>query len=159
MDAVWKNTKARSGSLLVLLALADFSNDQGIAFPSIPTLARKARLSPRQVKRAIDQLHRLGELIVYKKKGPNGVNRYIIIPGDNLSPGIEETGLKVTYVTSGGDILGTKVVTPTSPNPSNPSGNLGGEVIRQNVGLGPISETVLEIIKKYEKAGLLEGSC
>ena len=67
------------------LAIADFSNDHGIAFPAISTLAKKARLSPRQVKRAIDHLNRLGELAVYKKKGPSGVNIYRILLGDDVS--------------------------------------------------------------------------
>ena len=115
MTAVWQHSTARSGDLLVALAIADFSNDEGIAFPAIPTLAKKARLSPRQVKRALKELQRLGELAILKNRGPHGVNRYKLLPGDvlsrdNLSP--------VTSATGGGDILGKQGVTPMSPNPS-----------------------------------------
>ena len=128
MTDVWKFSKAKSGDLLVLLALADFSNDEGLSYPAIPTLGRKARLSPRQVKRAIDHLNRLGELAVYKKKGPNGVNLYRIILDDKMSP---LPDLKVTPVTVQSDILGKKVVTPMSPNPSEESvKNLGEEVVK-----------------------------
>lgn len=156
MDAVWKLSRAKSGDLLVALAIADFSNDQGLAFPAIKTLAQKARLSPRQVKRAIDRLHRLGELTIYKKKGPNGVNRYRIILGDKLSP---KHTVKVTSTTGQSDILGKKVVTPMSPNPSEePLENLGEDFATQSGELRPISEAVLKIMNKYVKAGLLKES-
>lgn len=151
MSAVWQHSKAKSGDLLVQLAIADFSNDEGFAFPSIPTLGRKARLSTRQVKRALDRLQRFGELIIYKNKGPNGVNRYRILLGDKLSP---EHTVKVTSVTGGGDILGKKVVTPMSPNPSKkPLKNLGEEVAAQNGKVRPMSETVLGLMEKFKNAG------
>ena len=152
MSAVWQHSKAKSGDLLVALAIADYSNDEGFAFPAIQTLAKKARLSPRQVKRAIDRLCRRGELTVFKKTGPHGVNRYRILLGDKLSPA---KGLKVTFKTPDGDILGTEVVTPMSPNPSEePLKNLGEEVATQNENLRPISEVVLSVMKKYQSAGL-----
>jgi len=142
MSTVWLHSKSRSGDLLVLLALADFLNDEGLAWPSIPTLGKKARLSPRQVKRALDRLQRLGELIVLRKQGPHGVNFYRIILGDNLSPPSNVLWTTTTadgdilgkdgdtHVTHGdilgkdgdthvthGDILGKEVVTWASPNP------------------------------------------
>ena len=97
------------------LAIADFSNDEGFAFPAIPTLAKKARLSPRQVMRAITRLKHLGELLVLKNKGPHGVNLYRVLLSDNLSPGQIVT---VTPVTGGSDIHVTDWVTPMSPNQS-----------------------------------------
>lgn len=115
MSAVWQHSKAKSGDLLVALAIADFSNDKGLAFPAIPTLARKARLSPRQVKRAIDRLQGLGELVVLKNKGPHAVNLYRIVLGDKLSLGQD---VMVTSATVGGDICDQQGVTPMSPNPS-----------------------------------------
>ena len=156
MDAVWKHSRAKSGDLIVALAIADFSNDQGIAYPAIPTMAEKARLSPRQVKRAIDHLNRLGELAVYKKKGPNGVNLYRIILDDKMSP---LPDLKVTPVTVQSDILGKKVVTPMTPNPSEePSWNLGEDFATYGRELSPISDAVIKVMNKYVKAGLLNGS-
>jgi hypothetical protein len=115
MTAVWQHSKARSGDLLVALAIADFSNDDGLAFPAIPTLAKKARLSPRQVKRALQELQRLGELDIHKNRGPHGANRYRLLPGDNMS---RDNLSPVTFATGGGDILGKQGVTPMSPNPS-----------------------------------------
>src|SRR4029078_780385 len=75
MTAVWQHSQARSGDLLVALAIADFSNDEGLAVPPIQTLAKKARLSPRQVKRALQELQRLRELDIFKNRGPQGGNR------------------------------------------------------------------------------------
>lgn len=50
MTAVWdKGTRYAEGSLLVLLAMADWANDDGRCFPSMPELAAKSRLTERQV--------------------------------------------------------------------------------------------------------------
>lgn len=152
MTAVWQHSQARSGDLLVQLALADFSNDEGFAFPAIPTLGRKARLSPRQVKRALDRLQRLGELTVFKKQGPHGVNRYRIMVGDNFSLAQPVNGsdgdrlslaehVAVTLKASDGDILGKEVVTPTSPNPlKNPSKIRKKEEKRSGGPVGTVDE-------------------
>jgi hypothetical protein len=113
MTAVWQYSAAKSGALLVQLALADFSNDEGLAFPAIQTLGRKARLSPRQVKRALNLLQRLGELTVIKKQGPHGVNIYRITRGDVLSPA---QPLEVPLKNSESDSFGESVVTPATPN-------------------------------------------
>jgi len=48
-------------------------------------------------------------------------------------------------------------VTPMSPNPSKkPSGKLGEEFATQNGELRPISEAVIGLMKKYEKAGFVK---
>ena len=53
---VWKGSRHKSGDLLVLLALADHADDQGKAWPGIPLLARKARLSERHARRCLNQM-------------------------------------------------------------------------------------------------------
>ena len=84
----------------MLLAIADFSNDEGLAFPSITTLAKKARLSPRQVKRALQRLVQFGELAIRENQGPHGVNLYRLLLGDKLSLGVtSETSRGDTHVT------------------------------------------------------------
>jgi hypothetical protein len=77
---------------LVLLAIADFSNDDGQAWPSIPTLATKARISERHAQRVIKQLKDMGELAVHHEATkPWGTNLYQITlepkRGDKMSPG------------------------------------------------------------------------
>jgi hypothetical protein len=53
---VWDFAQAGGTALIVLLAIADYADDQGIGFPSIATLARKARLDERTVQRIIRRL-------------------------------------------------------------------------------------------------------
>lgn len=66
---------------MVLLAIADFAHDNGVAFPSVPTLARKARLGERHVTRVLKNLEAGGELEVKLNKGPSGVNMYRVLTG------------------------------------------------------------------------------
>jgi hypothetical protein len=76
MTCVWANSRASSGTLLVLLAIADFADDDGKAWPSVETLARKSRLSERAVRYALRELEKMGELATLKEAGPGGVNMY-----------------------------------------------------------------------------------
>ena len=78
LSRVWKHSKARLGDRLVLLALADFANDHGEAWPSVETLAKKSRLSERETQYALRRLERSGELKVLPNKGPRGCNVYQI---------------------------------------------------------------------------------
>lgn len=76
MTWVWEHAAVNKGSLLVLLALADFADDEGKCYPATPTLAKKARLEERQVQRVVKQLIQQELLDVQWNKGPNGVNVY-----------------------------------------------------------------------------------
>jgi hypothetical protein len=49
MTAVWDHSPYDGGELLVLLALADWADDQGKCWPSIGAIAQKARLTERHV--------------------------------------------------------------------------------------------------------------
>ena len=82
--AVWKKSRQAGGALLVLLALADFADDQGRAYPSIPTLAHRARLTDRQVRRILTTLVTSGELMIERHGGGRNLsNRYrVIVNGD-----------------------------------------------------------------------------
>lgn len=66
MSQVWEHSAHSEGTLLVLLALADFANDEGMCFPSQTTLAKKSRLSDRQVRRVLAVLIRSGELSIVR---------------------------------------------------------------------------------------------
>lgn len=110
MSYVWENSKQEGGALLIMLALADYSNDRGEAYPSVKTLGKKARLGERQVQRVIQHLEQKGEITILKNAGPNGVNIYRINRGDKM------TG--VTSTTPGGDMGDAKGVTSTTPKPS-----------------------------------------
>jgi len=62
---VWDNLPYGGGELLLALALADFSDDDGRSiFPSIPLLAKKTRLHERTVQRHLAEFRHAGWLIL-----------------------------------------------------------------------------------------------
>lgn len=83
MTDVWADADCKGSELLVLLALADFSDDEGEnIYPSMQTLARKTRLSDKQVRRVIQTLVKLELLEILEpggwKYGRNRANSYRI---------------------------------------------------------------------------------
>ena len=106
-SAVWKHSRQqKSGALLVLLAIADYANERGIAWPAVSTLARKARMSTRNAQRWLRCLERDGELKVLRNQGRCGTNIYqIYLPVGNPAKG----DARVT-----GDTCGAKPVTQMS---------------------------------------------
>jgi hypothetical protein len=56
MTKVWDSGRWSGSDLVMMLALADFANDNGYCWPSVPTLAQKCRTTERQAQRI---LHRL----------------------------------------------------------------------------------------------------
>ena len=78
MARVWEKSKHAGSELLMLLALADFSDDEGRAYPAVPTLAKKCRMTPRNANLILAALRRTGELIIRKNEGPKGTNLYQI---------------------------------------------------------------------------------
>jgi len=87
MTEVWEHSQQEGGALLVLLALADHANDQGYCWPSVPTLAKKARLSERHIRRILSDLQNTGELEIEARTGRSNYYRVITprIGDDKLS--------------------------------------------------------------------------
>ena len=111
MARVWAQSTRKDGELLVLLALADFANDAGEAWPSIRVLAEKARLTPRQCCRVLEKLEVAGEIRRHRSTGGrNKRNRYEILLPEN-SDKITLTKLQCKNYSEIGD---TKTVTPVS---------------------------------------------
>ncbi len=77
MSQVWDLTLPAFDKL-VLLALADCANDEGLAWPSISTLKRKSGAGERTVYRAIVAMEALGILSIERIAGKG--NRYTITP-------------------------------------------------------------------------------
>lgn len=70
MTRIWDSGAYSGGTLLVLLALADFANDDGTRiFPHVETLAKKARLSVRATQLALETLRNDGVLTVVGNTG------------------------------------------------------------------------------------------
>lgn len=79
MNLVWKHSKAKGAGLCIMLAIADWVNEKhGYAWPSIESIAQKARVSARHVQREVEALQDAGELTVHYGAGPSGVNRYYV---------------------------------------------------------------------------------
>lgn len=83
LTAVWESSKHAGGRLLLMLAIADNANDLGYAWPGESTLARKTRMSKRQVHRLIHELaDEHDELAVaWGGMGARSTNRYYILVG------------------------------------------------------------------------------
>lgn len=75
---VWESSRQSGAAFTVLLALADYATDDGVAYPSIESLARKARLSERMTQYAIAQLKRSGEVLVEAGGGRHRTQQYVI---------------------------------------------------------------------------------
>src|SRR3954453_10147937 len=78
-NAVWKHSRQKSGGILVLLALADYTNKEGNAWPAVSTLACKVRMSKRNVQRCVSALVKAGEIEVGPNQGRRGSNIYRIL--------------------------------------------------------------------------------
>jgi len=78
MTRVWKKSQEKGSRLLLLLAIADHTDEFGFAWPGIALLAEKTRMSERQTKRLLNETEETGELYV-DRRGYN--NRYIVTVG------------------------------------------------------------------------------
>src|SRR5947208_9033856 len=120
ISAVWKHSRQKSGGLLVLLALADYTNNEGIAWPALSTLARKIRMSKRNVQRWVRVLEKAGELEVRPNQGRKGSNIYkICLP--TIGPHTPDAGdihdARVAKAVSPTSVMGDTIVTQSVSEP------------------------------------------
>jgi hypothetical protein len=77
MTQVWEESRHGGSKLLLLLAIADNANDQGIAWPTEARLATKIRMSVRQVRRLVHEIAESGEIAIEQtRKGRSTYNIY-----------------------------------------------------------------------------------
>jgi hypothetical protein len=81
MARVWDLSQHAGTELLMLLAIADFADDDGNAYPAVSTLAEKCRMKTRNANYILSDLQKSGELDVLVNEGPKGTNRYKINVG------------------------------------------------------------------------------
>ncbi len=90
MSQVWDSAPVGGSELLVLLALADYANDEGTSiYPAMRSVAKKARLSVDQARRVIHELVTSGVIELVEaggwRNGRNRTNEYRIILEDVLA--------------------------------------------------------------------------
>lgn len=86
----WRHGPKDRNDLLVLLAIADFADDEGYCWPSVKTLAAKARMTERGVQKIIRRLETQGYVSVETGTGRKNCNEYQINL-DLLQKGEQET--------------------------------------------------------------------
>jgi Helix-turn-helix domain len=130
MSQVWEDTRIESqAELLVLLALADHARDDGLCWPSMRSIAGKARIEERSAQRIIRRLIEKGLVELVSQggciDGCNTPNRYRVIGTEaRQTHGVTEgrPGASVSRGVRGdpesprGDREDTKGVTHGHPN-------------------------------------------
>ncbi|MBV8633990.1 MAG: helix-turn-helix domain-containing protein [Burkholderiaceae bacterium] len=119
MSEVWQHSRAGGSELLCLLAIADFANDDGYAFPSVATLAVRIRKSERYAQYLLNKLVAAGELQIEPNAGRRGCNLYRVQahqgPVQPASPA--KPGSPVKPVSGRGATRCAKGVNPIAPEP------------------------------------------
>ncbi len=91
MSAVW-DIDLPPTQKLVLMALSDHSNDQGMCFPGMDGIAEKCNISRSTVIRCIKKLEENGLISVKRRKNPKTKKQYVnqytmlFVPDVNLTP-------------------------------------------------------------------------
>lgn len=84
MTAVWEDEQLDPTETLVMLAMADWSNDHGKCWPSLPQLMKKTRLSERGLREII---RRLVDMAVLEKVDVVGRGtNYVVRPRHYVPP-------------------------------------------------------------------------
>nr|DAO41554.1 MAG TPA: helix-turn-helix domain protein [Bacteriophage sp.] len=122
MSQVWNMEIDDSTAKLTLMALADFSDDEGYCYPSYEVLAKKISKSKRTAIRAVEKLTELGFLQKEKRKlkdGTSSANLYkILSENDRVTqthPRVTNEKERVTSMTLPSDTYDTPRVTSMSP--------------------------------------------
>lgn len=111
-DHVRKHSLRKGSEFHLLMAIADYADKDGIAWPSIPRLAKDIRMSERQIKRLVAKLARTDELAIKRNASKAGTHLYQLNMGLSL-PLFEQGGGDIASRDnlSGGDKRGQKGVT------------------------------------------------
>lgn len=110
-QAVWQKSISKGGARLVLLCIADHTNDKGLSWPSTGTIAREANISERQITRALAELDKLGELEIVQKgdgRGNSSVYRILLEVDKPSKDGAKVDSTATLQETEKGDILSVK---------------------------------------------------
>ena len=148
MNWAWRQQLSPTPKL-ILMALADAANDDGVCWPSVSTVAAKCCVSVRTVRRVMQKLVDRGLLLSeqrYRKDGSCSSNRYQLRlqGGDRLSPAPDRGDTNPGQGGEGSrdtsDIPGTTIETQKE-TPQAPETAAGSVVTRSTgSGAGELSE-------------------
>lgn len=116
---VLEHSEATLADRLVLIAIANHADARGWnAYPSVPLIAREARVDERTVYRALDALKASGEVTVQRRPGHSSMYAIAALHGgDNLS------GVRGDKLSGEGSQSARGPLTNRQPNHKEPSGN------------------------------------
>ena len=84
MAEVWELTGLEPSEKLILLSLADNSNDSGVCWPSVSNMVRKTGLSERTVQGTVSALVMAGHLTRVQRSGRSTI--YTVHPRNHCTP-------------------------------------------------------------------------
>ena len=160
-SAAWR-LQLEPTAKLVMLALADWANDEGVCWPSVAALTGRAGVSDRTVQRTLRGLEAEGYIAVHEGRGRGKSSLYRLT--EKVTQASPITPIKGDICAEKGDICDTekvtsvqKKVTPVSPGSvKDPSiGSVKDPVVRAAPPRA-LTEPVLEEIRT-EYAGRLPG--
>lgn len=83
MNHVWEHCQQKNTKLIAMLALADWSNDEGVSYPGVERLAKKCRVKRRRMEAILTSLEEDGEIAVIVHGGiptkSGNTNRYYVL--------------------------------------------------------------------------------
>ena len=134
---VRKHSKARLSNFSVLLGLADHAHPDGTnAFPSHATLSEECHISERQVRKSLDALKAMGEIVPTGKKGRTVIYRITLADkaaesagmdprdaGDIAAPSVDIAAQPAKHSGTFGQHSGTRVPTNRQEPSSEPREN------------------------------------
>jgi hypothetical protein len=117
MTEVWDESPEKGAKLLVLLALADRANEDGVCWPRMSKVAERARVTVRGLQKIMRELEESGQLKVYVGGFLEGANRtstfHVLTGRTKFTPTVRE-----------GEVLGGPPANEGSPPPRSDSSPL-----------------------------------
>lgn len=86
INEIWTHSPEKGSALLVHLALADYANDDGKCWPSVATIAKKARITDRQVRRVFNVLTAKKLIDISFRVDTSSI--YQLYPCQNVTPDV-----------------------------------------------------------------------